>query len=103
MIAPHNTSQLEGNNVTFTCNATAEPIHTVEWSFNNFTLPYDDVTKYLIDVSSDDASYGALTVFDVQLNDTGQYTCLVNNTHGNDTASAYLTVQGKPSLFTLLH
>ena len=44
---------------------------------------------------ANEGTYGDLTVFDVELNDTGSYTCTVNNTHGIDTASAYLQVQGK--------
>ena len=88
---PHNITQLEGYNVTFTCNATAKPIHTVKWFLNDVPLSNHDSN---IHVSSDDTSYGELTIFDVQHNDSGQYACLVSNGFGNDTASAYLTVQG---------
>ena len=39
-------------------------------------------------------STGELTISNVQLNDTGLYTCTVSNIHGSASASAYLTLQG---------
>ena len=94
VLPPSNSSILEGDNVTFECRTTSEPLHTVQWLFEG--TPIDttgDEMKYR--VSSNEGSYGDLTVFDVTLNDTGTYTCSVNNTHGMDIASAYLQVQGK--------
>ena len=92
VLPPSNSSILEGDNVTFECRTTSEPLHTVQWFFEDTPIDTNGV-KYR--VSSNEGTYGDLTVFDVELNDTGSYTCTVNNTHGIDTASAYLQVQGK--------
>ena len=85
--SPINESQLEGNDVMFECQAIAEPIHSVEWMFKNQLLDTES-NKYSVD------STGELTIYNVQLNDTGLYTCTVSNIHGNASASANLTVQG---------
>jgi hypothetical protein len=91
---PTNMSKLEGDKVTFMCSATSEPTHAVRWSFNSSLLPNDTV-KYRVS-PSDDPLYGALTVFNVNMNDAGLYTCSVDNIHGNDSSSAYLSVQVIP-------
>ena len=71
----------------FECQAIAEPIHSAEWMFKNQLLDTES-NKYSID------STGELTISNVQLNDTGLYTCTVSNIHGSASASAYLTLQG---------
>ena len=92
LIGPSNVSQLERYNISFQCSAVAEPIHTVEWFFDGISLS-DGGDKYtVVPVSS--LSYGTLTIHNLEVNDTGKYTCLVNNTHGSVSASAYLSVQG---------
>ena len=88
IIPPHNISQLEGYSVTLNCIATAEPHHTVQWFYIDTELP-NNTAKYSILLSN-----GSLIVFDVKLNDTGRYTCIASNVHGNDSASAYLEIQG---------
>ena len=89
---PTNVSQLEGQSVTFRCVAVSEPLHTVQWYFMD-TLLYES-GKYSIEGDSVSPLYGQLTISSVNMNDAGVYVCFVNNTHGNDTASATLTVQG---------
>lgn len=96
VLPPSNTSVLEGNETTFVCRTTSEPLHTVNWFFEDIliaTTSGGGGVKYI--VSTNGVSYGDLTVSNAQLNDSGTYTCQVNNTHGMETASAYLQVQGK--------
>ena len=86
-VSPNNTIQLEGSNVMFQCEAISEPLYTVQWQFNETFI--NNNNDYLINQST-----GELTVFNITLTDTGIYTCIVENIHGNDSASATLSVQG---------
>ena len=79
--------QLEGLNVTFECEAVAEPLYTVEWQLNETSLN-NSSNKYLVNPIT-----GQLSIYSVVLEDTGMYTCIVDNIHGNDSASATLTIQ----------
>lgn len=72
--------------------ASSEPLHSVQWYFMDDLLRNDD--KYSIEPSNSGPLYGQLSVGGIDMNDAGDYVCVVNNTHGNDTASATLTVQG---------
>ena len=87
-VPPSNRLQLEGRDVIFECEAVSEPLYSVSWQFNE-TLLSNSTDEYSVDENS-----GQLTVFRVALIDTGEYTCIVENIHGNDSASATLTVQG---------
>ncbi len=71
----------------FQCEAISEPLYTVQWQFNETFI--NNNNDYLINQST-----GELTVFNITLTDTGIYTCIVENIHGNDSASATLSVQG---------
>ena len=77
-----------GQPVTFQCNATAEPVHTVVWEVNGAVVTSSE--KYSISVTS---TLTTITVTNLEVSDMGSYTCVVMNVHGNDTASALLTVQ----------
>ena len=90
---PLNEERLERDTAVFNCSASAEPLHSVQWFFDEMLLTTND-TKYTIDVNSSSPYYGRLMVHNVNQNDTGQYTCEVSNVHGNATASANLQVQG---------
>ena len=85
-------SQLEGLGVAFQCVASSEPLHSVQWYFMDNLLRND--AKYSIESSDSSPLYGQLTISSVDMNDAGDYVCVVANIHGNDTASATLTVQG---------
>ena len=91
--SPQNETRLEGDVAVFICIAEAEPLHTVQWFFQD-TLLTTGGTKYSIDGNSTN-TYGRLTVDSVNQNDTGQYTCVVTNVHGNTSAAAFLQVQGE--------
>lgn len=87
-VSPSDRVQLEGLGVVFMCEAVSEPLYSVTWQFNGTSIT-DNSSKYSIDDIS-----GSLSIYNVTLNDSGVYTCIVDNKHGNDTASATLTVQG---------
>ena len=100
LASPQNETRLEGDTAVFTCPAVAEPLHTVQWFFQDTALTPDN-SKYTLDDNST-STYGRLMVDNVNQNDTGRYTCVVSNVHGNASASAYLQVQGwsiKPLAF----
>ena len=89
--SPQNETRLEGDAAVFNCSAEAEPLHTVQWLFQDSVI-YDG-PKYTTNLDSTGRT-GRLIVGNVNQNDTGKYTCVVNNTHGNASASANLNVQG---------
>ena len=91
---PSNETRLEGDMAVFACSAEAEPLHDVEWFFQDSDEPLSG-NRYTIEPSGS-ASHGQLTVSNVTEADTGMYTCFASNVHGNDSASAYLAVQGWP-------
>ena len=89
---PSNETRLEGDAAVFVCLAESEPLHDVRWFFQDSDIPLSG-SRYTIEPSGD-PNYGQLTVSNVAEADTGRYTCFVSNIHGNDSASAYLAVQG---------
>ena len=93
-VSPSDTIQLEGLNVSFQCIAIAEPLYSIEWLFNNNSLNTSSIDKYSVDPIT-----GQLSVYGLVLDEAGTYTCIVDNIHGNDSASAILTVQ---SMFAIL-
>ena len=80
---------VNGTNVEFHCLAQAEPVHNIQWLFNNGGEPLVNSKKYRL---SDRNS--RLVVINVMLNDTGTYTCITTNVHGMANSTATLQVQG---------
>ncbi|KAK6317846.1 hypothetical protein J4Q44_G00111370 [Coregonus suidteri] len=72
-------------NVVFECKVKHDPtlIPTMTWLKDNGELPDDE--RFLVDSDS-------LTITDVTENDAGTYTCIMNTTLDQDSASAELTV-----------
>ena len=97
--SPQNDNVLQGANTTLNCNATSEPTHSVIWSKNNMVINITD--KYSISNSSFSRSLSSsLTIHNVDMGDTANYTCTVTNVHGNQTATAYIEIQGMCRKYT---
>lgn len=83
--------QLAGSTAEFTCSAVARPQHTTEWLKDNVQL--SNSSKYQITGLGTPNS--TLNIFNLSLADSGNYTCIANNVHGNASTSDELFVQGK--------
>ena len=88
-VHPQNETKTEGDNVTFTCNATGNPAPTFRWTKNGSVL----TTGSRISLSSDDKQ---LTLTNVTREDSGQYVCeATNNVTTVPSDSATLNVECK--------
>ena len=82
---PQNETKTEGDNVTFTCNATGNPAPTFRWTRNGSVL----TTGLSLDGKQ-------LTITNVTREDSGQYVCeATNNVRKVPSNSATLNVQCK--------
>ena len=86
---PQNETKIEGDNVSFTCNATGNPAPIFRWTKNGSVL----TTGSRISLSSDGKQ---LTLTNVTREDSGQYVCeATNNVTTVPSDSATLNVQCK--------
>ncbi|XP_030833960.1 cell adhesion molecule-related/down-regulated by oncogenes [Strongylocentrotus purpuratus] len=83
---PMNTSAIEGEMVYLSCRVRGEPLPLVTWEDPRHSYVFNTDKTFI----SEDS--GGLTVFKVDLNDVGWYTCTVSNKHGVVKSSAYLSV-----------
>ena len=86
-----------GNNATFTCTASGEPVPAISWQFGDTTFSSGD--KYIIvatgetpgtDVDGGAMTESMLTVVGVDAGDEGTYSCVATNDHGSVADSASL-------------
>ena len=88
----------EGNTVSFTCQATGEPVPTISWYFNGAPVNNDtDVNKYnVMEMEVNTTTINStLTIMNVESSDVGTYTCNATNVVSSDTSSGVLTVNGE--------
>ena len=83
--------QLAGTDATLVCEAEANPLHTTDWFLDGEEITSS--TKYQI--TGLGTAESNLTIFDLELNDTGNYTCFAENIHGNASTSDQVFVQRK--------
>ena len=92
-VHPQNATQIEGGNVTFTCNATGNPAPTFRWTKNGSVL----TTGSRISLSLDGKQ---LTLTNVTREDSGQYVCeATNNVRTVPSDSATLNVKCKITFY----
>ena len=85
---PQNETKTEGDNVTFTCNATGNPAPTFRWSKNGSVL----TAGSRISLSPDRKQ---LTITNVTKEDSGQYVCEATSKVTIQSNSATLNVKCK--------
>ena len=97
-------TQDEGNNASFTCQATGEPVPTISWYFSDAPVDQTNAIKYKISMMSLNITTisNTLTIMSVESSDVGTYTCNATNVVSTDTSSGILTVNGE-LLILVLH
>ncbi|XP_020608167.1 contactin-4-like [Orbicella faveolata] len=90
-VQPRSVAKTEGDNVTLSCNATANPVPTISWVRDG-----SPVDSSRISFSEDNKQ---LTITDVNRTDSGEYRCVASNELGNDTSNAAtLDIQFAPEI-----
>jgi len=94
------------NNATFVCNATGYPQPEIQWVRDGSAIL--DSEHYQITSASLPENCSIITgcqtsssllVIGTKIQDIGKYTCIANNTAGNDTRMAELTVNSMFNIF----
>ncbi|KAL9951090.1 hypothetical protein ACROYT_G043686 [Oculina patagonica] len=89
-----NTTAIEGDDVTLSCNATGNPKPTIIWSRNGSPLNTRNNSRIIF--SEDNAQ---LTIMSVNRTDRGEYRCVAGNILGNDSSiAATLVIQYQPKI-----
>ena len=86
----------ETNPITFSCQATGEPVPTISWYFNGDMVNVSDTSKYNVSsLVNETLVESFLTIMNAQSSDVGTYTCQAANIFGIDKSYGILTVNGK--------
>ena len=86
----------ETNPVTFSCQATGEPVPTITWYFDGAVINVSDTSQYNVSSSTNGTFITSLlTVLYTQSSDAGIYTCEAENFIGTNRSFGILTVNGK--------
>ena len=95
----------ETNPVTFSCQATGEPVPTISWYFNSIVVNTSNIinasntSEYNVTNSINRNVITSLfTIMDTKLSDGGNYTCCAENCFGDDQDFVVLVVNGKQYL-----
>lgn len=94
-VPPVNTNVLQSHNAVLNCTVTGEPVPVVNW-YRDATM-INQSTKYSIEFSNSSIReyISTLTINNVVMMDTNDYTCSATNIHSNVNATAHVEVQGK--------
>ena len=91
-----NQTQNEGDNASFTCQATGEPIPIISWYFNGSVLLVNGMKHVVSMISLNTTTNSStLTIMNVQSSDAGTYTCNATNVISGDNSYGVLTVNGE--------
>ena len=92
----------ETNPVTFSCQATGEPVPNIGWYFNSILINTSNTSKYNISNSINGNVFTSLfTILNIQSSDVGTYTCYAENIIGDYQNSGVLTIYGKQTCFNI--
>ena len=92
------TSAGVGNTITFVCVAYGIPDPSISWNRGDIVLNNgSQIIIHEVLLALDGVKYlqSILELCSVEEEDAGQYSCLTENSIGNDTAAFALTVNGK--------
>ena len=94
----------ETNPVTFSCQATGEPIPIIIWYFNGIMINTStNTSKFNISNSINGSVITSVfTILNTQSSDVGTYTCYAENDFGDDQNSGVLTINGKQTCLVIL-
>jgi len=85
----------ETNPVTFSCQATGEPVPTIIWYFDGVMINVSKTSKYNVTSSINDTMVESfITIMNAQSLDVGTYTCYAENIIDSENSSGVLTVNG---------
>ncbi|XP_076984267.1 hemicentin-2 [Tamandua tetradactyla] len=87
-VEPQDATVRSGDDVALQCQATGEPVPTVEWLWAGQPLRVNRRIRTLLD--------GSLWLESVEAGDAGVYECVAHNLLGSATARAFLAVRGEP-------
>ena len=92
-----NQTQTVGENTSFTCQATGEPVPTINWYFNGVPVDETNTMKYTTSMMSLNTTtiINTLTIMSVESSDVGIYTCNATNVVSGYTSSGILSINGK--------
>ena len=86
----------ETNPTIFSCQATGEPVPSINWYFKGVMINVLDVHKYNIcNTLHETIVTSSFTISNVKSSDVGIYTCKAENIIGIDESSGILTVNSK--------
>ena len=86
--------QTKGNAVTFTCQATSEPISSIDWYFNGIPVNQSDKYQISTEVLKYNSRISTLRVNSLESSDVGTYTCYAANGESTNSSSGVLSVNG---------
>ena len=90
------------NPVTFSCQATGEPIPNISWCFNSVMINTSNTKKYNVsDLINGNVITSIFTILNTNLMDVGNYTCVAKNIFGVNRNVGVLVVNGKEACFTI--
>ena len=85
----------ETDPVTFSCEATGEPVPVISWYLNDVMINVSDISKHNVsDRLNGIVITSYLTIVNAQSSDVGTYSCHAENFIGIDRSSGTLTING---------
>ena len=94
----------ETNPVTFSCQATGEPVPTITWYFDGVMINVSNKSKYNVtSLINDTMVTNIITIVNARLSDAGIYNCCAENSIDIDCSAGVLTVNGMFGVLTFVY